>query len=63
MIDPKDFVSGNKKEPEPENQLESIRGSFVCQECLETVKDALFNEDAMSLYYTCLQGHKNEATL
>ena len=63
MIDPTQFIGNNAKAPEPEPELETVGGSFVCQDCLQTVKQATLNEDTMSLFYTCSDGHQNEAKL
>ncbi len=59
MIDPKDFL----KVPKPvESNLIQISGNFICQECMESIGFALFDEDEMKMFYTCNEGHKNEAT-
>ena len=63
MINPKEFIGNNSKAPEPKPELETVGGSFVCQDCLETVKQATLDEDTMSLFYTCSIGHSNEASL
>ena len=63
MIDPNQFVNKTPKAEEPEQELETVMGTFICQECLEPVGQAVLDEDSMSLVYTCKDGHHNEASL
>lgn len=62
MIDPKNFLSKNKKE-EPQDDSFSITGSFTCQECDEVVSFAKLNEDNRKITWTCSQQHYSEAKL
>ena len=62
MIDPKEFIGGKPKE-EPVEEKEMIGGTFICQECLQPVGQAILDEDSMSLVYTCKDGHVSEASL
>jgi hypothetical protein len=63
MIDPNDFINATPKQEQPEEELNTVGGTFICQECLVPVKEAILNEDTMSLMYTCKDGHANEASL
>lgn len=63
MINPNDFINIAPKQEEPEEELNTVGGTFICQECLVPVKEAILDEDSMSLRYTCKDGHKNEASL
>jgi hypothetical protein len=63
MINPNDFISSAPKEQEPEKEVETMGGTFICQECLQPVLQAVLDEDSMSLVYTCKDGHRNEASL
>lgn len=60
MINPGDFIKINKVE-EPTGT--KVAGTFVCQDCRESVSDAALDEDKMILIYTCSSGHKNEAKI
>lgn len=60
MIDPSEFIKP-KKEVEPEGL--SVSGTFICQQCLENINDAVLDEDKMILVYVCTYGHVNEAKL
>jgi hypothetical protein len=63
MINPNDFINATPKQEQPEEELNTVGGTFICQECLVPVKEAILNEDTMSLTYTCKDGHANEASL
>lgn len=63
MINPNEFINTAPKQEEPKEELNTVGGTFICQECLVPVKEAILNEDTMSLMYTCNDGHKNEASI
>jgi hypothetical protein len=63
MINPNDFINTTPKQEEPKEELNMVGGTFICQECLVPVKEAILDEDSMTLTYTCKDGHKNEASL
>jgi len=63
MINPNDFISASPKQEEAKEELNTVGGTFVCQECLVPVKEAILNEDTMTLTYTCKDGHSNEASI
>lgn len=60
MIDPKDFI---KPKEEPKIEGLGVSGTFICQECFESVNSAILDEDKMLLVYTCTDNHVNEAKL
>jgi len=60
MIDPKEFLT-TKKEDEPQGL--KVSGTFICQECYESVNAAVLDEDKMLLVYSCTLNHVNEAKL
>lgn len=60
MINPSDFI---KVTPKQEVDGAKVGGTFVCQDCLESISDAVLDEDKMILIYTCSSGHKNEAKI
>jgi hypothetical protein len=63
MINPNDFINTSPKQEEPKEEPNMVGGTFVCQDCLVTVKEAILDEDSMTLTYTCKDGHSNEASL
>lgn len=63
MINPNDFIKTTPKQEEPKEELNTVGGTFICQECLVPVKEAILDEDTMTLTYTCNDGHNNEATI
>ena len=60
MIDPNDFI---KVVPKQEPKGSEVGGTFVCQDCMEPVNDAVLDEDKMTLVYVCSSGHENEAKI
>ena len=62
MIDPNDFI-GTKQPKEIEEDRLVVSGTFVCQECNESVNQALLNEDTMILTWTCSLSHQSKASL
>ena len=60
MINPSDFI---KVAPKQEISGTQVGGTFVCQDCKESVADAVLDEDKMILIYTCSSGHSNEAKI
>lgn len=60
MIDPNDFI---KVTPKQEVSGAQVGGTFICQDCMESVNDAVLDEDKMTLVYTCSAGHTNEARI
>lgn len=60
MINPSDFI---KVTPKQEVSGAKVGGTFVCQDCLESISDAVLDEDKMILVYTCSSNHKNEAKI
>lgn len=60
MINPSDFI---KVAPKQEINGAQVGGTFVCQDCRESVADAVLDEDKMILVYTCSFGHSNEAKI
>lgn len=60
MINPGDFIKINKVE-EPIGA--KVTGTFVCQNCMESIGFAVLDEDSMVLKYTCAAGHDNEAKI
>jgi hypothetical protein len=60
MINPSDFI---KVTPKQEIAGAKVGGTFVCQDCLESISDAVLDEDKMILVYTCSLGHANEAKI
>lgn len=63
MINPNEFINTTPKQEKPKEELNIVGGTFICQECLVPVKEAILDEDSMSLKYTCKDGHTNEASL
>jgi hypothetical protein len=59
-INPNDFVKLKNNE---EQEGLKVTGTFVCQNCMESIGFAILDEDSMILKYTCAAGHDNEATL
>ena len=64
MINPKDFISGEKQESES-SDFPDMSGTFICQDqnCMERVTKAKLDESRMRILYVCSNGHKNEAKL
>lgn len=62
MIDPKDFISGKKKEEES-GKFMPVSGTFMCQECELKCTDAKLDELKGVLVYFCPDGHRSEAKL
>lgn len=60
MINPGDFIKINKVE-EPIGP--KVTGTFVCQNCMESIGFAVLDEESMVLKYTCAAGHDNEAKI
>ena len=60
MINPGDFIKINKVE---ESIGAKVNGTFVCQNCMEPVGEAILDEDKMVLIYKCTSGHSNEAKI
>lgn len=60
MIDPREFI----KVPTPKSEEGvNVSGTFICQECMESIGFATLDEDNMELVYVCAAGHKNVASL
>jgi hypothetical protein len=59
-INPNDFVKLKNNE---EQEGLKVTGTFVCQNCMESIGFAILDEDSMVLKYTCAAGHNNEAKL
>ena len=59
-INPNDFIK-LKSDDEPEGL--KVTGTFVCQNCMESIGFAILDEDSMILKYTCAAGHNNESNL
>ena len=63
MIDPKQFLNKDKvAQPVMDDSVE-ISGTFVCQECSETVHKAKLNEDKRKIVWQCSNEHYSEARL
>jgi hypothetical protein len=60
MINPSDFIKVTQKQ---EISGAQVGGTFVCQDCRESVADAVLDEDKMILVYICSSGHSNEAKI
>jgi hypothetical protein len=64
MIDPKDFLNKDKQKSEPVvDDSIPVSGTFVCQECDETVHNARLDESKRKLVWSCSQEHYSEARL
>jgi hypothetical protein len=63
MINPNDFLNSTPKQEQPKEELNMVGGTFICQDCLTPVAQAVLDEDSMSLIYTCKDGHRSEAKL
>jgi hypothetical protein len=63
MINPNDFINASPKQEEPKEELNTVGGTFICQDCLVPVKQAVLDEDSMTLTYTCKDGHTSQASL
>lgn len=62
MINPNEFIRGEKKQDFPEDAID-VSGTFICQECDEKCSDAKLDEDKGALVYYCTNGHKSQARL
>jgi hypothetical protein len=62
MINPKDFLNKENTEEDVEEYIE-ISGTFMCQECSETVKSARLNEEKRKLIWKCSSNHQSEGKL
>jgi hypothetical protein len=59
-INPNDFIKLKNSE---DTEGLKVTGTFVCQNCMESIGFAILDEDDMILKYTCEAGHYNEAKL
>lgn len=64
---PNPFNKAQQKEQEenPEIIVEGVEGHFGCFEsgCGKVVGNAVYNNDAELLYFTCPDGHKNTVSI
>ena len=64
MIDPKDFLNRDKKvESDISDDSINISGTFMCQECNETVRNAKLDEVKRKIVWYCSNKHYSEARL
>lgn len=61
-INPEDFIKVTSERP-AEIGVDTIFGTFMCQDCNENVRQAKFNEDELLIVYVCSQNHRNEVQL
>lgn len=62
-IDPTSFISKKPKQEESNPDAILISGSFVCQECNETCKEAKLDEAKRQIVWFCSENHRSEARL
>lgn len=62
MINPKDFLNKDSSTDDVEDVIE-ISGTFLCQECSETVRSAKLNEQTRKLFWKCSNNHQSEGKL
>lgn len=63
MIDPKEFLNKDKKQEVVLEDSIEISGTFICQECNESIHKAKLNEDKRKIVWVCSEGHNSEARL
>lgn len=64
MIDPKEFLNKDKQNTqEVSDDSIAVSGTFVCQECNESVRKANLDEGKRKLVWTCSKEHYSEARL
>jgi hypothetical protein len=56
-----DFLGKGKRKEE--ELLQEVDGGYSCQECLENVNKAYFNEEEGILIWYCTEGHRSQVTL
>lgn len=61
-INPEEFIKPRTEKP-AEIGVDTVFGTFMCQDCNEHVRQAKFNEDDLLIVYTCSQNHRNEVQL
>ena len=51
-----------KKEEKKEinSSFETVEGSKPCSKCDKNAEESFWNQDSMTLYWECPDGHKNE---
>lgn len=62
MIDPKEFLNKDKTEIDIDDSI-SVSGTFICQECNETVRNARLDEAKRKIVWQCSSNHSSEAKL
>ncbi len=60
-INPEDFIKSSERQADI--GVDTIFGTFMCQDCDEHLKQAKLNEDELVIVYVCSSNHRNEIKL
>lgn len=56
-----DFLGKTKKKQE--ESMQEVDGGYSCQECLEIVSKAYFDEENSILVWYCIDNHRSQVSL
>lgn len=60
---PEDLAKFLNKDVKNEGVFPEVLGGYSCQECLEAVSVAFFNEEEGILFWFCKENHRSQVTL